>query len=145
MNTDHKLTIFARIIFLAYTFLVLGLTIFFRTKRQEPLAIVWKGWTFHREQGRIDLNPLLNILMLIPFTFFLFAGFRKLSKKSSGIAVIGKAALLSFCFSLFIELMQIVTRLGTFQVSDLTYNTLSGVIGSAIFLALRSVRQMRYQ
>lgn len=133
----HFLKIISRICFFAYTFLVLGLTIFFRSVKMEPLSIVWEGWTFHRADSSFDLNPLLNIVMLIPFTFFLYAGFDRLSSGKRWWQVLIQAAVISFCMSLFIETMQIVTRLGTFQISDLTYNTISGVIGMLIWRRCR--------
>ena len=38
-----------------------------------------------------------------------------------------------FAFSLSIEFLQLFLRLGTFQLSDLFYNTLGGLIGGLIY------------
>lgn len=126
-----------RIIFFAYTFIVLGMTLFFRTVKQAPMSVVYEGWVIKRtEDGRVDINPVENLVMLIPFTFLLIRGFgwnRRFSKQS----VLAASAGISFAFSLFIETMQIVTRLGTFQFSDLFYNTLSGIAGAVIATLLK--------
>lgn len=36
-------------------------------------------------------------------------------------------------FSLVIELAQLLFHLGTFQISDLTYNTLGGAVGGVLY------------
>ena len=48
------------------------------------------------------------------------AGYRKLSRTA-------------FLFSLAIEFLQLFLRLGTFQLSDLFYNTLGGALGGMIY------------
>ena len=40
---------------------------------------------------------------------------------------------IAFCFSVMIELLQIVLRVGTFQLSDIFYNTVGGVIGGVVY------------
>ena len=40
---------------------------------------------------------------------------------------------LAFVISLFIEINQLLFQVGTFQISDLIYNTLSGLIGYILF------------
>lgn len=42
-------------------------------------------------------------------------------------------SLLAFLFSLTIEFLQLFLRLGTFQLSDLCYNTLGGAIGGVLY------------
>ena len=39
----------------------------------------------------------------------------------------------SFCFSFAIEAAQLIFRVGTWQLSDLFYNTLGGFIGGLIY------------
>lgn len=129
----------SRIVFCSWTFLVLGLTTFFRDVYwPDPLCFLYGGWTIAKTNGKWDINPVLNIGMLIPFTFFLFSGFRKLSEGRKCGLVIMEATAFSFCFSLIIECTQLLTKLGTFQISDLTYNTLSGIIGAVIFLVSKA-------
>ena len=48
-------------------------------------------------------------------------------------------SLFSFSTSIIIELIQLVFCLGTFQVSDLVYNTLGGVMGAIIFATVRKL------
>lgn len=101
------------------------------------MSVVYEEWTIRRTaDGRVDINPVENLVMLIPFTFLLIRGFgwnRRFSKRF----VLPVSAGISFAFSLFIETMQIVTRLGAFQFSDLFYNTVSGIAGAVIAILLK--------
>ena len=71
---------------------------------------------------------LLNILAFIPFGFFVASG----SQKSK----IGSATLYSFLFSLALETFQFFYFVGGFQLLDLAFNTISGMIGAALFCLL---------
>lgn len=50
----------------------------------------------------------------------------------------GKTALI---FSVSIETLQLLLRLGTFQLSDIFYNTVGGVIGGLMYYGIRKVRK----
>ena len=52
---------------------------------------------------------------------------------------IGYSLKTSFCFSFGIELLQLFLRLGTFHLSDLTYNSLGGIM----YIAVTAVKQLR--
>ena len=40
---------------------------------------------------------------------------------------------IAFIFSVSIELLQLLLRLGTFQLSDIFYNTVGGVVGGLVY------------
>ncbi|MFR2143976.1 MAG: VanZ family protein [Blautia sp.] len=42
---------------------------------------------------------------------------------------------------LSIETLQLLLRLGTFQLSDIFYNTVGGVIGGLMYYGIRKVRK----
>ena len=48
---------------------------------------------------------------------------------------------MAFIFSVSIELLQLFLRLGTFQLSDIFYNTVGGVIGGVCYLEVIKVRK----
>lgn len=75
-----------------------------------------------------------NLMLFIPFTILLFwtVG-KKILKKTTFLNIVWNGLKITFVFSLSIELLQLFLRLGTFQVSDLTYNTLGGGIGGAVY------------
>ena len=47
-----------------------------------------------------------------------------------------RIVVLAFVISLFIEVNQLLFQVGTFQISDLVYNTLSGLIGYILYRIL---------
>ena len=49
----------------------------------------------------------------------------------------------AFLFSLSVELLQLFLRVGTFQLSDLCYNTLGGIIGGVIYGAVWKIKSRK--
>lgn len=78
----------------------------------------------------ILLQILMNIAMYIPLGFLLPCCFRLFEKYRYVILVI-------FCGSLVIELIQLVLRMGLFEVDDVINNTLGAVIGLLIYMIFK--------
>lgn len=77
----------------------------------------------------VFLNLAGNILAFVPFGLF----FPLLSRKNRGFF---KVALISFEVSLLVELIQLVTRVGSCDVDDMILNTLGGMLGQLCFRIL---------
>ena len=75
------------------------------------------------------INVFGNIIAFMPMGFFLPA---VTGKKLSGIQIF----LLSFFVSLLVETVQLLTKLGCFDVDDLILNTLGGFLGYLIYRTL---------
>ena len=75
--------------------------------------------------------------MFIPFSILLLWAFQQEllgESKSIGFGkTVWKATKVVAVFSFMIEFTQLLFHLGTFQISDLTYNTLGGAIGGVIY------------
>ena len=76
-----------------------------------------------------------NIVVFVPFGFFLseFLSMTKRFGASSAFSArrrIGLVALAAFGLSLCIESLQLILRLGVFEITDLVLNTVGGVIGA---------------
>lgn len=128
---------FRRLLVLSFfTAMILMETLFNRFTWQDPLRDVMGDWVIYRNKdGSLNTRCLENILLMLPFIVALFAAVGdKLMKKITFISVVWRSVAISFCFSLFIELMQLFARLGTFQLADLAYNTLGGLIGGMIYI-----------
>ena len=63
-----------------------------------------------------------NIILFVPYTFFYL---QALTPSKS----LKAAFLLAFLTSIFVELLQLIFWLGAFQLSDLLYNVIGGMIG----------------
>ena len=76
-------------------------------------------------------------MLFVPFSILLLWAFRKeLLDESENIRfgkTVWKATKVVAVFSFMIEFTQLLFHLGTFQISDLTYNTLGGAVGGVIY------------
>ncbi|WP_166246101.1 VanZ family protein [Paenibacillus turpanensis] len=77
-------------------------------------------------------NTFGNVLLFLPFGFLLPVLF---SKTRTAIRII----CLSLTFSLVIEILQLTTRFGQFDVDDLILNSIGGYIGFIIFILISKV------
>ena len=92
--------------------------------------------TYRKSLGTVVVmtNIFGNIIGFIPFGYILPI----ISKRRRKFAVIG---LLSFQLSLSIEVLQLVLKVGSFDVDDLILNTLGGLIGYLLFWISNKIRR----
>ena len=80
----------------------------------------------------VFLNIFGNVLAFMPFGFFLPVIWER--TRHWYITVI-----LSFAMSLIVETMQLVGKVGSFDVDDLLLNTIGGFVGYIIFALAKGV------
>ena len=80
----------------------------------------------------VFLNIFGNVAAFLPFGFFLPEIWRQVGRWYTMIV-------LSFTTSLCIELMQLVTKVGSFDVDDLLLNTIGGYLGYLLFRTAREI------
>lgn len=80
----------------------------------------------------VMVNLLGNVAAFLPFGFFL----PTLSRKNRSFMYV---TLLSFEFSLLIECIQLLSKVGSFDVDDMILNTLGGSLGFLCFLAAKKL------
>lgn len=92
--------------------------------------------TYRKSLGTFAVvsNIFGNIIGFIPFGYILAI----ISKKRRKFSVIG---LLSFQLSLSIEILQLLLKVGSFDVDDLMLNTLGGLIGYLLFWISNKIRR----
>ena len=78
------------------------------------------------------INIVGNVVVFMPFGFFLPVIWER--TRHWYVTVI-----LSFSMSLFVETMQLVEKVGSFDVDDLLMNTIGGFVGYIIFTLARGV------
>lgn len=131
---------FRRTFFLAfYTAMILFRTLLNRNLWMNPLSDVMGGWFLHNEKGELSTEPIENLILFIPFVVLLLWAFRdKLLGENhhSAARILWQSVKVTFVFSLGIEFAQLFLRLGTFQLADLFYNTLGGLIGGVVYAVL---------
>lgn len=79
-------------------------------------------WWYRYQFG----NMALNVFLFMPLGYLLPTSIRWFDRW-------WKVLLTGFCFSLLIETVQLITRLGWFDASDLLHNTLGALIGYWIY------------
>lgn len=135
-NTFKSSTNFRKIFLLAfYTSMILFRTLLNRTMCANPVANVVGVWGLHDDNGQLTTEVLENLALFIPFAILLLWSFReKIVGKTVTLSnVLWQSSKNTFLFSLIIEFLQLIFRLGTFQLSDLFYNTLGGLFGGLIY------------
>lgn len=118
-----------KILFFTYSYFILDKTLLSRDVGNiNNFEYAFKnGWLFLVKDTWNKVQAIENIIFFIPFSFFLLLGFYNLEEQK--LKLLKEIGLICFKFSLFIELLQLISTLGTFQLSDLVYNTTGGIIG----------------
>ena len=94
-----------------------------------------KRYLMYREQiGMVyfAINLLGNVVVFMPFGFLM----PTLTNYKYNVVLI---SLMSFEFSLLIEIVQLFTKLGSFDVDDLLLNTLGGFSGYILYRLCRYI------
>lgn len=95
-----------------------------------------KRFITYREQlgmFAVSANLAGNILIFVPYGFFI-----SMASKSRGFF---KTLFFSMGLSLCVEIVQLFTRVGSFDVDDILLNTIGGVIGYIIFSVCNRIRR----
>lgn len=127
---------FRKTFFLAlYSALILSRTVLNREIWSNPLKDVMGGWWIYNTDGKITGECLSNFILFIPFTILLLWTYREriIGEEVRLTRALWQSTIIVFIFSFTIEMLQLFLRLGTWQLSDLFYNTLGGFIGGLIY------------
>lgn len=132
---------FRRMFFLVfYTVMILFRTLFNRSMWMNPVTNVigiWGLYKFDTSKNMMVLTTEVpeNLVLFIPFTVLLLWTYREklIGEQVRLSKVLWQSTKIVFLFSFTIEMLQLFLRLGTWQLSDLFYNTLGGFIGGLIY------------
>lgn len=150
IETKRKIQAFSTTLFILYLFLLTYFLFFSEgfgrayTEREyaynlEPFKEIRRFWTYREELGplAVFINLAGNVLCFVPFGAILPV----LNHKARNFFVI---TFLSFEFSLIVECVQLISKVGSFDVDDLMLNTIGGVLGFLVFTVCNRVRRKRY-
>ena len=119
-----------------YTAMILLRTVLNREIWFDPLGKIFGGWGLY-EDGQFTTESIENFMLFVPFSILLLWAFQKeLLDESENIRfgkTVWEATKVVAVFSFMVEFTQLLFHLGTFQISDLTYNTLGGAVGGVIY------------
>lgn len=113
-------------IFGGYYFFIFCATILFRDKIEEIHYILYPLWSYRVLDNKILAEIILNVLLFMPIGFFCGV----VINNANIIKVIGLGCILS----LSIEILQLLTMRGVFNIDDIIHNILGYIIGFSCFV-----------
>lgn len=130
---------FRKLFALAFvTSMILFRTLLNRNLWMNPLSNVMGGlgiWEAVNGEEQLTTECIENVILMMPFTGMVMWTFDVKN------GVVWKSTKLGLIFSVSIEMLQLLLRLGTFQVSDIVYNTLGGMLGGVVYLGIKKVHE----
>lgn len=104
----------------------------------ELFKEIQRFWNYREELGWFSVFNLLgNVIAFVPFGCILPV----IWKKTRGFF---RILFLTFGFSLAVETVQLITKVGIFDVDDLLLNTLGGIVGYFAFAVCNQIRRKVY-
>ena len=104
-----------------------------------PFLEIRRFWIYREQLGVLAVfsNIFGNVIGFIPYGFILPV---ITNRMRSGFLIIFSG----FSISLTVELIQLVTKVGCFDVDDLILNTLGSAVGYGCFLICNHIRRKYY-
>ena len=147
-ETKKKIRIIGWILFIIYILLLIyflflseeyGRKDFAQRDYQYNLVLfqeIRRFWVYRERVGYLAafLNLAGNVIGFLPFGFILPV-IGKRMKNGFLVTVCG------FCLSLFVESMQLIFKVGSFDVDDILLNTIGGVLGYIVFSICNLIRR----
>ena len=135
---------FRKLFFLAFvTSLILFRTLLNRQMWMNPLSDVMGGWgiweTVNGEQ-KLTTECIENVIMMVPFSAVVAWTFGE-KIGNDWKKILWQSGKIALSFSISIETLQLLLRLGTVQLSDIFYNTVGGLLGGLMYCAVMKARK----
>ena len=135
---------FRKLFLLAFvSSLILFRTLLNRNLWLNPLSDVMGGWSIWETvngERKLTTECIENVIMMVPFSSVVMWTFEK-KVGSSWKKILWQSGKVAFIFSVSIEMLQLLLRLGTFQLSDIFYNTVGGVLGGVCYWGIMKIRK----
>lgn len=125
--------------------MILFRTLLNRSISTNPLEDVWGVWGIYKfdvNLGQMVLTTecIENVILFVPYMILILYNFsdRLLKDNLKLSQILKKSFLISFLSSFVIETLQLIFHVGTFQISDLFFNTLGGIAGGIIYFLVQT-------
>lgn len=100
----------------------------------------WGIWETKNGEQVLTTECIENVIMMVPFSAVVMGTFE--GKIGNSLKkILWQSGKIAFCFSVSIEMLQLLLRLGTFQLSDIFYNTVGGVLGGLLYCVAMKARK----
>ena len=142
-ETKHIIRTLGTILFILYV-LALIYFLFFSEERQYrynliPFVEIRRFWVYRKQLGLMAVvtNLFGNVIGFLPFGFILPV---ILDKMRSGWLIV----LAVFGLSVTVEVIQLITKVGCFDVDDMILNTAGAALGYLLFFICDHLRRKIY-
>lgn len=95
----------------------------------------WGIWETVNGERKLTTECIENVIMMVPFSSVVMWTFDVKRR------VVWQSGKIAFIFSVVIEMLQLLLRLGTFQLADIFYNTVGGVLGGLMYYGIMKARK----
>ena len=102
--------------------------------RLKLVSTMWYG------EQKLTTECIENVIMMMPFSAVVMWSFEEMIG-NRWKKILWQRGKIAFIFSVSIEMLQLLLRLGTFQRSDIFYNTVGGVLGGLMYCAVVKARK----
>lgn len=104
-----------------------------------PLVEIRRFWKYRDQLGNFAVfsNIFGNVIGFLPWGFILPIIFRRMDR-------VFLIFLSGFLLSLTVEVIQLISKVGCFDVDDLILNTLGAVLGYVFFVICDHIRRKKY-
>lgn len=101
-----------------------------------PFVEIRRFWIYREQLGTLAVftNIFGNVIGFVPYGFILPI----ISKKTENLLFVTSTGFLG---SLLVETVQLMTRVGSFDVDDLILNTLGAFLGCLLFMICNKIRR----
>ena len=91
-------------------------------------------------EQQLSTECIENVIMMVPFSAVVMWTFEE-KIENDWKKILWQSGKIAVSFSISIEMLQLLLRLGTFQLSDIFYNTVGGVVGGLVYYATMKARK----
>ena len=146
MSNKKKLRIIGKILFVLYILFLIYFLIFSEWYGREGVSVdyrynlvlfreIQRFWHYRDQVGWYAMfaNIFGNVLVFLPLGYFL--------PMASKYRSFFDTVFYSFVLSLCVEVFQLLSKVGCFDVDDLLLNTVGGALGYLIFAAHERIRR----
>lgn len=104
-----------------------------------PFVEIRRFWKYRDQLGNFAVfsNIFGNVIGFLPWGFILPIIFRRMDR-------VFLIFLSGFLLSLIVEVIQLISKVGCFDVDDLILNTLGAVLGYVFFVICDHIRRKKY-
>lgn len=131
-----------RTVFAPYFVFILVLTIFIRLPNNNfnfELVLFWSYREIIKNHDtELLIQNLYNIVIFVPFGFVVPQCGYKLKNKTVSVK---ETILFGAGFSLIIETVQLISKVGYFEFDDIFHNIAGVALGAGIFILLRKIKR----